>query len=123
MSKRVTVGTILASGIAFAMAGCSEDEWSTTQAAYSEICVQVGPGGQQVTRVSDDNCTSDNDRCSTYIYPGHYYWYYLGRSQQAPPVGAHLPIASGQFSRPASGTIARPPASGGFGTTRVSVGG
>lgn len=121
------MGAVLAAGVVFAL-GCASEpdqEFMDESADHQQICVEISQDGQQLERVDDDDCPSDEDNNGqSTFYPGYPYWYYLGRAYGSPPpVGQRLPLAShGSFSRPQGGTIARPPATGGFGTTRVSVG-
>jgi hypothetical protein len=124
ISKNVLVGTVLLAGIAFTGTACASEpdqEFMDTEADHQQMCVQVQDNGDLI-RDHDAKCP-DEDEHHAHFDTGFWYWYYLGRVYGTPPaVGQQVPIG-GSFVRPSSGTIARPPATGGFGSTKVSVGG
>lgn len=127
-SSNVKVGMVLAVGMMFAATGCASEpdqEFMDTQADHQQLCVKISDDGNEVTRVSDDQCPSDEDNNGQSVfYVGYPYWFYMGRAFGTPPaVGSTVPRTHGSFSRPAGGTIAKPPATGGFGMARVPVAG
>lgn len=108
-STAVTLGLVLAAGISFACASGDDQEFMDTEADHQEICVDEQTG----KRVEDRECDSGTSG---------YHWFYHGRAHgPAPAVGQPYNRLYGSTVRP-GGTIARPPATGGFGTTKVSVG-
>lgn len=120
-STSVTLGLVLLAGVSFACASEPDQEFMEIAADHQQMCVQIEDDFELV-RSEDGNCPDENESHANF-YPGYYYWYYMGRAHGTPPpVGAKVPVASGSFTRPSSGTIAKPPASGGFGVTQVSVG-
>lgn len=121
-STSVTVGLVLAAGISFACASGEDDqEFMDVNADHQQVCVKVEDEDNFI-RADDDKCPDENEH-HAHFYPGYYYWYYMGSAHGSPPpVGSKVSTTSGSFTRPTSGTIARPPASGGFGVFRVPVG-
>ena len=99
--------TILPLLVAF-LTGCGDSEGEEISAEYSEVCVE------DVTdlRVDDANCVSETTR-------HHWMWFPYG--YHVPSVGSKVNKSAGITSKP-TGTIVRPPASGGFGTFRVPSG-
>lgn len=91
---------------------CAEgEEYEEVQAGSQEICVEK----DSQVRVPDDKCDGDSSHT-------HYYWWYHGSSYgPAPAVGSRANMLHGSAVKP-GGTVARPPATGGFGTFRASVG-
>lgn len=111
-SKVVRLG--LTASLAISLAACaSDDDDAEVRADHHRICVD----NDQV-RVEDTNCP-DDDSDGHFFHP---YWIY--GSHSAPGVGSKVVPGSYSTVKPTSGTIARPPAKGGFGTFRSgSVGG
>lgn len=122
-STSVVMGAMLAAAVSFACASGEDDqEFMDVDADHQQVCTEVKHNGELV-RVEDEKCPDENEH-HAHFSPGYYYWYYLGKAHGTPPaVGASVPVANGSFTRPSTGTIARPPATGGFGVTKVSVGG
>lgn len=119
-STAVTVGLVLMAGVSFACASEPDQEFMDVNADHQQMCVQVQDNGDLI-RDHDAKCP-DEDEHHAHFNTGFWYWYYLGRVHGTPPpVGKQVPVG-GSFTRPTSGTIAKPPASGGFGVTKVSVG-
>lgn len=104
-STIVTIGLLAALSTA-----CSEGE---ERADWSRICVD-----REQVRVEDSNCPDDDLDHGRFFHP-----VWVASGHRSPPVG-EKPIA-GSFTgtKPSAGTIGRPPASGGFGTTRGSTAG
>jgi hypothetical protein len=98
----VTVGAVLT---ALALTGCADEEQT---ADYSEVCVDA-----QGVRVEDRRCDERD---------GHT-WMWFPYSYSVPAHGSHVDASKGTTVRPVTGTVARPPASGGFGTTRAGTAG
>lgn len=120
-STAVTVGLVLAAGVSFACASGEDDqEFMDVNADHQQVCVKVEDENNFV-RAEDDQCPDENTS-HAHFYPGYHYWYYLGSAHGTPPpVGSKVTPGHGSFTRPTSGTIAKPPASGGFGTFRAPV--
>lgn len=114
-STQIVVGKVLLAGAAFAGAtGCSsEPEYTEVQSDHQEICVDQ----QTQVRVADHLCDDGDGHGGRY-----HHWYQSRAHGPAPAVGKQINPAWGSSARPA-GSISRPPASGGFGTTRVTSGG
>jgi len=125
-STAVTIGLVLAAGVSFACASEPDQEFMDTEADHQQVCVEVQDNGDLV-RDDDSDCPADredNSHSGGHYYSGYHYWYYLGRAHGAPPaVGSKVNSSHGSFTRPSTGSIARPPASGGFGTFRALVAG
>lgn len=125
-STSVVIGLVLTAGIGLACAeGDPDQEFMDMEADHQQMCVTIVDEGQNLLRGEDSNCAhqpEDNGGGGTFVCT--WCWYYLGRVHGTPPaVGQKIPIgSSGSFVRPSTGTIAKPPASGGFGVTKVSVG-
>lgn len=119
-SKLVTTGVVFAAVISFACALGSEEEYEEVQADYQEMCVE-DKGDGELERHPDEQCPGGQQHSSG----SGLYWYYLGRAFGSPPAygSSFRPGGHGTTVRPVAGTVARPPASGGFGTFRVPVGG
>lgn len=108
----VTVGIVLTAGVSFA---CGPgEEYEEVPAGSQEICVERATG----ERVEWDKCDDDSGRGHVSYYP----WYHGSSHGPAPAVGSKINPAHGSATRP-GGTISRPPSSGGFGMSKVSVGG
>lgn len=114
----VTVGVILAAGISFACAADPDQEFMDEPADHQEMCVE-DKGNGEYERHPDDECEDEHRRASNGLL-----WYYLGRAYGSPPPygSSFKPGSHGTTVKPTTGTVARPPSTGGFGTTRVSVG-
>lgn len=123
ISGTVTTGIVLAAAVSFACASGEEDqEFMDMEADHQQVCVQVQDNGDLI-REEDKECPDENES-HAHFSPGYYYWYYMGRAHGTPPpVGNKVSTTSGSFTRPASGSIAKPPSSGGFGTFRAPVAG
>lgn len=121
-SANVTLGLVLFAGVNFACASEPDQEFMDMDADHQQVCVRVQENGD-LLRSEDDEC-GDENQSHAHFYSGYYYWYYMGRAHGTPPpVGSKVSAASGSFTRPSSGSIAKPPASGGFGTFRAPVAG
>jgi len=107
-SRTVTTGAVLAA-LVLTLTACTDDEGDEQNADYSEVCVD-----EQGQRVDDDRC-DDND--------GHHTWMWFPYGYAVPAHGARVDTSKGVTVRPASGTIARPPITGGFGTYRGTTAG
>lgn len=105
-SKVVTVSVLLALASA-----CNSGE---NKADYNRICLD-----QNGVRVEDANCPDDD------LHHGFFYPIWIHNTYPAPAVGSKPAAGTYSTVKPASGSIARPPAKGGFGTFRSggSVGG
>jgi hypothetical protein len=97
----ITIGVVLS---ALALTGCSDEEQN---ADYSEVCLDA-----QNVRVDDDRCDDDSS---------HNHWMWFPYVYAVPAYGSHVDTSKGVTTRPTTGTIARPPATGGFGTTRTGT--
>lgn len=121
-STSVTLGLVLFAGVSFACASEPDQEFMDTEADHQQVCVQV-EDDEELVRSEDGKCGDENES-HAHFYPGYYYWYYIGRAHGTPPpVGGKVSTTSGSFTRPTSGSIAKPPPSGGFGTFRAPVAG
>lgn len=119
-SAMVTTGLVLAAAVSFACASEPDQEFMDVEADYQEMCVE-DKGDGELERHPDEECPGGQQHSSS----SSLYWYYLGRAFGSPPAygSSFRPGSHGTTVRPVTGTIARPPASGGFGMSRVSVGG
>lgn len=110
-STKVTLSVAFLALAAATLSGCGSDE----DPDYGQICIDE----QTHLRVDDDEC-DDNDGGSSFV------WFWYPYSAGAPAVGSRAP-SSGSTVKPAVGTYAKVPASGGFGivgkTGGVSSGG
>lgn len=114
-SSKVVIGQVLIGQIVWAMAGCGvQSDYEEVRTQDQEICVDRETG----ERVDFDKCDDDGPHGHTHFYP----WYHSISHGPAPAVGSKINPAHGTSVRPA-GPVARPPAPGGFGTTRVTSGG
>jgi hypothetical protein len=124
-SANVSLGLAMAATLAFAASGCAvepDQEFMDVEADHQQVCVKVQDNGDLIR--DDDSKCPDENHSHTSFGPGFWYWYYLGRAYGAPPaVGQTVNRWQGTFTRPSSGTIAKAPSSGGFGTFRSAVGG
>lgn len=110
-SANVIIGPVTVGAMIFALAACSDEEYVEVQADSQEICVEQATGN----RVPFERCDDDSDH-------SHYYpWFHSSSHGPAPAVGSRINPAYGSTVRPA-GSIARPPATGGFGGSKVSAG-
>lgn len=89
------------------------DEYTEVQTEYGEICVRRDPATGDDTRVDDAEC----DRGGSGVL---WVWVLQRAGYHAPAIGSTVPRGTYTTVRP-GGTIARPPAIGGFGTTRVGT--
>lgn len=98
----ITIGVVLAGLIS----GCFDEP---EEPDFSEICIDP-----QMEILPEDRCEGDDDYGS-----GNHFIYIPGSTY----VGAHGTRYAGAYSsvRPTSGTVARVPATGGFGTHGGSV--
>lgn len=116
-STSITLGLVLTAGVSFACASEPDQQFMDVEADYQQMCVREQD--DRLIRRPDDECPrDDSNRSGT----SSLYWYYLGRAFGTPPaVGQPVP-SGGTTTRPVGASIAKPPASGGFGVTKVSVG-
>lgn len=123
MKKSISVATGLILTAVFTVACSSEPDQEFMEADHQQICVKPQPNGE-LERRPDHECDGQDDNGSSGSSGCAVCWYFLGRAYGTPPpVGQKIPAyAPGSYARPASGTVARPPATGGFGGSRVSVG-
>lgn len=103
------------------MTACAEEpgQFETRQAASGEVCMKYNRAtGDYDVRAHDSECERDTSR-------SHFMWVYVNHAggYSAPPVGGKLTPGSYSTVRPAGVTVARPPATGGFGTYTASAGG
>ena len=128
-SKAVKIGALV--GLLAASLACSDpgEETQVVQTEYGEICVRREPPPEgvdqqfmeppQPQRVDWSECERDSGH--THFYP---YYIHHGGGHSAPPVGSRIAPNSGTVVRPAAGSYAAAPPSGGFGTkTTVTAGG
>jgi hypothetical protein len=123
-STNVSLGIAMAATLAFAASGCAtepDQEFMDTEADNQQVCVQVQDNGDLV-RDDDAKCPDENEH-HAHFTPGFWYWYYMNRSMGTPPAVGQKVTTGGTFIRPTSGSIAKPPSSGGFGTFRAPVAG
>lgn len=117
-SKAVRIGTMV--GLLAASLACADgEETQVVQTEYGEICVRREGVDQQFMepeRVPWEECENDSDH--TRFYP---YYVHHGSGHAAPPVGSRVASGSGTTVRPASGSYAAAPPSGGFGTKTTTV--
>lgn len=99
-TQHITIGVVAA----LALAACGSGE---SNADYNRICLD-----ENGVRVEDHNCPDDDSR------NGFFYPIWLYGHTAAPAVGSRPPAGSYVTTKPATGSIARPPAKGGFGTFR-----
>lgn len=122
--RRLSSGSVSLVLLGSLAAGCAsepEPEYGDIQADYTEICVSHHADDvTTMTREPDEKCPEGGNNFGT---PSAFWWYYLGRTFAAPPVGQSLHSSWGSYARPASGVVARVPSSGGFGTYTGIVGG
>lgn len=110
--KSVAVSLGLTAALASALTGCSGGgDGQEMRADFHRICVD----NTQV-RVDDGQCP-DNDADGFFFHP---LWVY--GMNTAPAVGSKVDAGTFATVKPTAGVIARPPASGGFGTYRTSAG-
>lgn len=122
-SRAVRLGLTAALGAALmsqTAAACDDgpEEFEEKQTAYGEVCMKYNRAtGEHDVRVPDSECDNDHDR-------SHFVWVYVnhGGGYSAPPMGGKLTSGSYTTVKPTGTTIARPPATGGFGTFRAPVG-
>lgn len=111
-SRGVRVGAMTAL-LVVALGCASDDETTEVQTEYGEICVrQEPPDSGEWERVADSEC-DDGHHGRSWI------WMHHAGGHTAPPVGSRVSHGSFVTSRP-TGSIARPPTSGGFGTRTSS---
>lgn len=126
MKRSISAATGLVLTAVFTVACASEpdQEFMDTEADHQQVCVKPQPNGE-LERRPDHECSGQDESGGGGGSGCAVCWYFLGRAYGTPPaVGQKIPAYTpGSYARPSTGTIARPPASGGFGTTRVSVGG
>lgn len=122
ISGAVTTGIVLAAAVSFACASGEDDqEFMDVNADHQQVCVKVEDQDNFI-RAEDKECGDENEH-HAHFYPGYHYWYYMGSAHGTPPpVGSKVSTTSGSFTRPSTGSIAKPPSSGGFGTFRAPVG-
>lgn len=121
ISGAVTTGIVLAAVISMACAAGEDDqEFMDTEADNQQVCVQVQDNGDLI-RDDDGKCPDENEH-HAHFTPGFWYWYYMSRTMGTPPAVGQKVTTGGTFIRPTSGSIAKPPSSGGFGTFRAPVG-
>lgn len=126
VSKRVVIGSVLSVGIVFASSACTSEpdqEFMDVNADHQQVCVKPQPNGE-LERRPDHECPGQDEGGSGGGSSCAVCWYYIGRAHgSAPAVGSKFRPVSGSYARPSTGTVAKAPASGGFGMSRVSVGG
>jgi hypothetical protein len=108
-SVAVRTGTVFA--FALGTAACAAgDPAAETDADYSEVC-------QDADRIRVDDADCENNVGGTSVV-------YIPRASgyHPPPVGSRIDQALVTTVRPAAGSIARPPATGGFGRFTASGG-
>lgn len=122
-SMSVATGLILTVVMSTACSSEPDQEFMDAEADHQQVCVKP-QGNGELERRPDHECSDQDDDGRSGGSSCVVCWYFIGRAFGAPPaVGSKLPAYTpGSFTRPSSGTIAKPPASGGFGTTKVSVG-
>lgn len=106
MKRSTSVTLCIIPLLVTALSGCAEDE--EVNADYSQVCVEDDTD----IRVEDNNCDTDSTGSHWVWFPHHLLM---------PPVGDRINPAFGVTTKPTSGTIARPPAKGGFGTFRSGL--
>lgn len=113
-SKAVKIGATL--GLLVGGLACAEGEEQPVEVRteWGVICV-VNPGTVEETRVDDAECNVGGGGTPAYVdhRAGH----------AAPAVGQKTIPGSTTTTAPNSGSTAKPPASGGFGTHSAVVGG
>lgn len=113
-SRAVRVGVMTAMLVA-ALGCASDDDTREVQTEYGEICVrQDPPDSGEWERVADDEC-DDHRTGRSWI------WVHHAGGHAAPPVGSRATHGTFVTSKP-SGSVARPPSSGGFGRSSSSSG-
>lgn len=126
-SRGVRIGAMV--GLFVASLACADsEETEVVQTQYGEICVRREEPPQVDMPFMQDEPTMERvpwEECENDSSHIHFYPYYInhGAGYQAPPVGSKFAPSHGTSTRPASGAVARPPASGGFGTHTTTVGG
>jgi len=113
-AKSIRVGGVTLGLVALltATSACSDDG-QEKDADYTEVCVDA----QTLERVDESKCPPVDQLVNAGAGSNAFLWYYLlGRTVAAPPIGSK--VSGGSTVRPVSGIGARVPASGGFGTYR-----
>jgi len=110
----------LAVALAASLAGCTDapDEYEEQTTAYGQVCMKWNRAtGEYDVRVPDSECDQDGDH-------SHFNWIYIHSAggHSAPAIGSKVKPGSYVTTLPAGATVAKPPATGGFGTFRAPVG-
>jgi hypothetical protein len=122
-SAFVSTGIVLASVLLVACSSEPDQEFMDADADHQQVCVKPQPNGE-LERRPDHECADQDDDGHMGGSTCAVCWYFLGRAYGTPPaVGQKIPsYAPGSYAKPSTGTVARPPATGGFGVTRVTTG-
>jgi hypothetical protein len=112
-STAVTLGLVMVAGMSFACSSEPDQEFMDVTADSQEICVKR----DTMERVTWEHCEEDAASGHAHYYP----WYHGSAHGPAPAVGSKVNPHQGSAIRP-GGTVARPPSTGGFGTSGVSSG-
>ena len=114
-----TVSIVGTATLALALTGlaCADggDETQTVNTEYGEICVRHDYATGDDIRVDDAECEQGRPGTSTV-------WVNQAHGHRSPAIGQRLAPGTATWARPATGSFAKPPATGGFGTHTVSVG-
>lgn len=114
-----TVSIVGTAALALALTGlaCADsEETETVNTEYGEICVRHDYATGEDIRVDDDECEQGRPHTSTV-------WVNQVHGHRAPAIGQKLGPGTATWARPATGSFAKAPATGGFGTHTISVGG
>jgi hypothetical protein len=112
-SRAVQVGGVVAMLVGALACASGGDEYTEVETEYGEICVRHSDVTGEDTRVGDEEC----ERGGSGVF---WVWVFQRAGARIPAVGGVVQKGSYTTVRP-GGTIARPPATGGFGTTRVGT--
>lgn len=114
-SSKVTLGKAMFTVMALALSGCaSGPDYEEVDAGSQEICID----SETMERVDFEKCDDDRSHGGSHFYP----WYHKSSNGPAPAIGSKINPGHGSVLKP-GGTIARPPASGGFGRVTTFGGG
>lgn len=126
-SKAVRIGAMV--GLFVASLACADgEETEIIQTQYGEICVRREEPPPVDMPFMQDEPTMERvpwEQCKNDPSHIHHYPYYInhGAGHPAPPVGSRFAPSHGTATRPAAGSFAAAPPSGGFGTKTSVVGG
>lgn len=117
-SRAVSIAGTATLALALTGLACADsgDETQIVNTEYGEICMRHDYATGEDIRVDDDECEQGRPGTSM-VWVNHVHGHH------APAVGQRLTPGTATWTRPVSGSFAKPPATGGFGTHVVSVGG